>query len=103
MWYLDDGTLAGPVDQVRRGWDIIQEEVAGIGLQVNLGKTEWYAPGGSQSPHGGMKTLPPGGFSLLGSPIGSAPFCEAQVAARIHKSWGCIARLENVQNSQVAV
>ncbi|MCP4990354.1 MAG: hypothetical protein GY928_31250 [Colwellia sp.] len=24
VWYLDDGTLVGPVEEVRRGWDIIQ-------------------------------------------------------------------------------
>ena len=42
MWYLDDGTLVGSVEQVRRGWEIIQEEMPKLSLKVNTSKCEVF-------------------------------------------------------------
>ncbi|MCP4989432.1 MAG: hypothetical protein GY928_26255, partial [Colwellia sp.] len=100
VWYLDDGTL-GPVEQVRQGWDIVLQELELVGLKVNLGKTEWFAPGGHPPPHPGMETLLPDGFALLGSPIGTPAYCDSFVAERIQKIRRCAQEMDQVKDPQI--
>ncbi|MCP4985271.1 MAG: hypothetical protein GY928_04125, partial [Colwellia sp.] len=101
VWYLDDGTLVGPVEQVRQGWDIVLQELDQIGLKVNLGKTEWFAPGGHPAPHPGMESLLPDGFALLGSPIGTPAYCDSFVAERIQKIRRCAQEMDQVKDPQI--
>ena len=33
LWYLDDGSMAGPGEELKKAWDIVQEESRKIGLR----------------------------------------------------------------------
>ncbi|KAI3778249.1 hypothetical protein L2E82_07407 [Cichorium intybus] len=43
-WYLDDGTIIGDSDEVARVLNIIQEDGPGLGLELNIKKTEIFWP-----------------------------------------------------------
>ena len=45
-WYLDDGTLVGPTEEVLKALSIIQEESQHLGLKHNLSKCEQKTPTG---------------------------------------------------------
>lgn len=103
MWYLDDGTLVGPKDDVLLGWRIISEESAKVGLKLNLSKCELF----SQSPDP-LPDFPTeikrvsdqGGFDLLGSPLGSADFASQYVGDRVEKIAKAASRLQVVNDPQ---
>ena len=40
VWYLDDGTIVGPEEEVVRAWRIMQEEAPRVDLKVNVRKCE---------------------------------------------------------------
>ncbi|KAJ0174020.1 hypothetical protein K1T71_010166 [Dendrolimus kikuchii] len=42
VWYLDDGTLGGEVDDVLEDFTILTKELKTIGLEINLSKCEYY-------------------------------------------------------------
>ena len=44
-WYLDDGTIVGPLDSVARYMEALQPALLQIGLQVNLTKCSLWGPG----------------------------------------------------------
>jgi hypothetical protein len=43
-WYLDDGTIIGDSGEVAKSLDIIRETGPGLGLQLNIRKTEIFWP-----------------------------------------------------------
>ena len=103
VWYLDDGTLVGPLDQILKGWRIIQEEVPSSGLRVNASKCELF-PSAAPVPTElflGVKLLQTEGFELLGSPIGSDQFCEDYVKMRVLRIRQALTNLELVDDPQV--
>jgi hypothetical protein len=79
VWFLDDGTLAGPCEAVARTVAAIEEVGAGLGLRLShSGKCEAIWPHERQH-----SSLPDyfshrenGEIDLLGSPIGSGEFCQ---------------------------
>ena len=105
VWYLDDGTLAGPCQDVLRGWEIIREEAAKIGLRVNLGKCELFAPQADLADLSSFPRefarCPSDGFDLLGSPIGSPAFCEAYVKKRVERIGKALSRLSLIDDPQI--
>ena len=63
IFYLDDGALIGPADQVFRAWAVLQSEVALVNLKLSIPKCELFDPAVSSSP-----STRPEGIQLLDSP-----------------------------------
>jgi len=86
VWYLDDFMVVGPVVEVLRAWDIINEEAAKVGLKVNASKCELF----DSSDATNLSVFPSSlvrctreGFDLLGSPIGSKDGCTHYVKSKL--------------------
>ena len=45
MFYLDDGLMLGPLDQVREAFRLLTQQFAMVGLKVNTGKCVFWGPG----------------------------------------------------------
>ena len=67
-WYLDDGTLAGPTDAVKRAIQLIQQIGPPMGLRINATKCELISqgslegfPAGSKAGQGSEVAIPGGG------------------------------------------
>jgi hypothetical protein len=110
LWYLDDGVLAGSVADVRGALRMLEQLGPEYGFNLNPGKCElvWHA-GNEQdelfppsfAPASSGKRLVDN-FSLLGSPIGSAAYCNEWVrntaVAQGRRLWRA---LEDVDDMQV--
>lgn len=85
-WYLDDGVLMGNTDDVAKALEIIGAQGPGLGLFLNMKKTQFYTMGGSKEDLRYRYSMAAdtyfvtleeeGGFLLLGSPIGTLAFCS---------------------------
>ena len=78
IWFLDDGTLAGPVETVARDIERLLPEFSNLGLQLNPKKCEAYTISPLLKPEdlNSIKTLLPGlrvtplsSLTILNSPI----------------------------------
>ena len=71
IWYIDDGTLIGNVNDLFRGWQVIDHECSSLGLSLNPSKCELWSPDynvdWSSFPDEFIR-LPVQGFKLLGVP-----------------------------------
>ena len=103
VWYLDDGTIAGPRADVEAAWQIIREEAGRVGLRVNLAKCELYTPRGTDlsSLPAEFIRLPADGFELLGSPIGDPTFCASYVRKRVARIRSALDSLSLLDDPQV--
>ena len=45
IWYLDDGTLGGPIDSVLENLETIKSSASSLGLHLNIDKCEFYPLG----------------------------------------------------------
>ena len=103
-WYLDDGTLVGPTEDLSAALEIVEREGPSLGLYLNRGKSLLYIPNQCDA---AKSTLPPdvpvtrGGFCLLGCPIGPPSFCEEVLQARVAKIRECLDVLRDLGDSQL--
>ena len=103
MWYLDDGTLCGPLNSLCHAFNIIEEECPSQGLHLNHNKSLIAFPSGVSIP----SSLPAGvpssgdGFVLLGSPIGSATFCTSTVLKRVSKVQESFVNPRDIQDCKI--
>ena len=103
-WYLDDGTLCGTAEDLAKALAIIEEDGPPRGLRLNRSKSLHYIPEDADGSH---NPLPPeipitrSGFSLLGSPIGPASFCESIAAKRVEKIRSAVTKLRDLEDSQI--
>ena len=102
-WYLDDGTLCGSQEDPAAALSIIESEDPQRGLFLNRAKSFIYAPENSPITHPLLCYIPASsqGFTLLGSPIGPSPYCEAIVTKRISKIQAILSRLSDLEDSQM--
>ena len=82
-WYLDDGTLIGPIEELVRAFSIIMDTAPSIGLRVNVAKCELWGPAceelhlaklGLPPNHSFLNIrrvsfLPGSGITVLGNPV----------------------------------
>lgn len=103
VWYLDDGTLCGTEQELAIALSIIELEGPPRGLFLNKSKSLIYTPANSSITHPLLRDIPTSsdGFTLLGSPIGPSAFCEETVSKRIRKVQESVARLHDLQDSQL--
>ena len=67
-WYMDDGTIAGPIDVVSHDYHMLTEEATKVGLKINQQKCE-VLNGSDNALFSSAKVLTPSNFSLLGAPV----------------------------------
>ena len=107
VFYLDDGTLAGPDDVVWWYCRELEKELESIGLAINWGpgKSEAVFAAGEQSQVNpqcfpGLQINASRNFELLKVPIGSEAFCETLIEKRrqaAQKLNNCLSELEDPQ------
>ena len=98
-WYLDDGTLCGSVRDLRAALSIIE-----AGLSLNRSKSLLHVPADASLTSNCLHAAIPvtcGGFDLLGSPVGSSAHCLLSVLRRIEKLQEVLAKLGDLQDSQM--
>eukprot|EP00731_Ephydatia_muelleri_P013351 Em0007g661a len=82
MWYLDDGTLAGPKDAVKHAFHLIQQFGPSLGLYNNMAKCELFSRGDIEGFPADIKVFHEPNFEILGAPIGDAIFCAKFLAQK---------------------
>ena len=75
VWYLDDGTIGGPAEDVMHDLELVGRECAFLGLQLNELKSEVICYGSATKDSilpsiPGAQVTDPASASLLGFPIG---------------------------------
>ena len=103
-WFLDNGTLCGSPSDLCAALSIIEAEGPSRGLFLNHNKSQLVVPPNATP---SVDSLPQGipiseeGFTLLGSPIGSASFCSSTIFKCVSKIEGLLERLRDIQDSQM--
>ena len=103
-WYLDDGTLVGPPEDLAAALRIFERDGPPLGLHPNRSKSLLYIPGeanASCSPLPSEIPVTRQGFSLLGCPIGPPVFCEAVFSSRIAEVKASLEALRGINDSQL--
>ena len=107
VWYLDDGTIIGDIDKVKKAFDIIIESSPEIGCHLNMKKNEIWWPSRPNNldcfPTGdnGVKRIPNEGVELLGNPIGSEAFMQNFVFGKQTKLRELDTRLLEINDAQI--
>ena len=92
-WFLDDGNIAGPIDQVALAFEILAQDCPLYGLELNLSKCELWWPtitedGFEQIRNSFPEDIPISsatGTDCLGAPVGSPEFAVNFLANRLAK------------------
>ena len=103
-WYLDDGVLVGPAQEVMEAWNTLQKTLGEVDLRLNIPKCEcWTPPGQTQL----TVQLPTGiskcdaeGFELLGAPVGTEAFCVKVLRNRVERIKGMLTKLRILRDPQ---
>ena len=85
-------------------WPSLRRMVLPGGLHLNRAKSLLHTPVGDPLNHNPLPADIPstrGGFDLLGSPIGPASHCESTVLKRVKKVQEILAKLGDLQDSQM--
>ena len=100
LWYLDDGTLAGPKDAVNRAILVIQQvgppPPPPMGLRINTTKCELFSRGNLEGFPANMKMAHEPNFEILGAPIGDVIFCAQFLAQKRAKAVKLLSQLSGV-------
>ena len=108
MWYLDDGTLAGPPDLVRADFESIIAAQGSLGLEVNLSKCEFSVLGSNSvsvdalttsfsNSYPDAKFVPPGDLNLLGTPLFKDAL-DKEFRSRLENFKSTCSRLESLDH-----
>ena len=103
-WYLDDGTLCGSPTDLAAALRIVEQEGPSRGLKLNRAKSLVYIPDGGDPSNNLLPSDIPitkNGFTLLGCPIGPSSFCDSIFSKRVEKVKQSIAKLPDLQDSQM--
>ena len=96
-------TLCSTENELATALSIVESEGPHRGLFLNRSKSLIYTPANIPISHPLLRDIPTtsNGFILLGSPIGLSTFCEESVFKRIRKVKDTVARLHDLQDSQL--
>ena len=95
-WYLDDGTLAGPTDAVKRAIQLIQQIGPPMGLRINATKCELISQGSLEGFPADMKRQHDPNVEILGAPIGDVIFCAKFLAQKRAKAVRLLSQVAEV-------
>ena len=99
-----DGTLCGSPTDLAAALRIVEQERPSRGLKLNRAKSLVYIPDGGDPSNNLLPSDIPitkNGFTLLGCPIGPSSFCDSIFSKRVEKVKQSIARLPDLQDSQM--
>ena len=90
VFYLDDGTIGGSLEDVHRDLLMVEEKAALLGLQLNRTKTELVCDDANTrdsmlSVVSELRAVCCSEASLLGTPIGSAELIDNTITSKIQK------------------
>jgi hypothetical protein len=102
-WYLDDGLLGGPEEQLAKALDIILTESPSIGLSIRLDKCELWCTEDLPSINTDIPRNFTDGLEVLGAPIGSPTLAAAAFARRVDISAVLLSRLDSLDDSQCSL
>ena len=95
-WHLDDGTLAGPTDAVKRAIQLIQQIGPPMGLRINATKCELISQGSLEGFPADMKRQHDPNVEILGAPIGDVIFCAKFLAQKRAKAVRLLSQVAEV-------
>jgi len=103
VWYLDDGTIIGDVEDVFKVFQLIESEGPAHGLVLNVRKTEiWWPTRTSPDPiPAEVDRVENAGVKLLGAPIGSREFTTEFVKKKLKALDEVSKALREVNDAQV--
>ena len=103
VWYLDDGTIVGCVEDVHKVFELIQCEGPALGLHLNVKKNEiWWPSRRSPDPFpADVDRIDDAGVKLLGAPIGTKAFTTDFVQKKLDALNSVYKLLREVNNAQV--
>ena len=103
VWYLDDGTIIGDVDDVFKVFQFIESEGPARGLFLNVKKNEiWWPTRASSDPFPAeVDRVENAGVKLLGAPIGSREFTTEFVKKKLKALDEVCKALREVNDTQV--
>ena len=90
VFYLDDGTIGGCVEDVIHDLQLVEEEAGRAGLQLNRRKTELICDDSNAceavlSAVSELQVITCGQATLLGTPIGSVGLIDTTISSKIEK------------------
>ena len=103
-WYLDDGTLCCSPADLAAALSIVEQDGPTRGLYLNRSKSLLYIPDDADPSNNPLPPVIPTtrvGFTLLGCPIGPSTFCDFTFSKRVEKVKESLARLPDLQDSQM--
>lgn len=98
-WFLDDGHIAGKVDDVIKCLNIIETNGIKLGLKLNLKKCVVYGANVDNFPRDIIRNYE--GLIVLGAPIGSDSFVKAVVNKQIYKASVGIFKTSEINDPQM--
>ena len=103
VWYLDDGTIIGPVDVVHKVFLLLEQDGPALGLHLNVKKNEiWWPNRASVDPFPAeVDRIDNAGVKLLGAPIGTKAFTMGFVKKKLDSLEAVCGTLKKVDNAQV--
>ena len=103
-WFLDDGTLCGPHDEIVKAVRILEEECPKIGLTLSVQKTIIWRCDNSPLPDTELSHLclkRTEGLEILGAPVGSAEFKSRSLMHKVDKLGVTLDKLSLLQDSHM--
>jgi Reverse transcriptase (RNA-dependent DNA polymerase) len=103
VWYLDDGTIIGDVEDVFKVFQFIECEGPAVGLVLNVKKNEIWWPSRARSDPfpAEVDRVENAGVKLLGAPIGSREFTTEFVKKKLKALDEVCKALREVNDAQV--
>ena len=103
VWYLDDGTIIGSVEDVHKVFELIQRDGPALGLHLNVKKNEiWWPSRASPDPFpADVDRVDSAGVKLLGVPIGTKAFTTDFVQKKLDALDAVCKLLREVNDAQV--
>ena len=103
VFYLDDGTIGGCVEDVIHDLQLVEEEAGRAGLQLNRRKTELICDDPSAcdavlSAVSELQVINCGHTTLLGTPIGSVGLIDTTISSKIEKLKVMAGRLQHLSS-----
>ncbi len=102
-WYLDDGTMAGDIDDLEKVVQWLTTRGKEVGLKLKAPKCEvLLSPGAQARAWMDQMTVSNGDMVILGVPHGSKDFIESQMRAKLGDWHDFLALLKALEDPQLA-
>ena len=107
VYYADDGIIAGPIAEIKKALQLLQNLGPEYQFFVNMSKTRAYVPSGSATTIAGLTELLPEenissmGISLLGIPIGKRQYIDARIREKLDSCAAILDSLKDIPDARI--